>query len=251
MILYDEYIWGDKFKKYYENNKNIIFCNNRDINYVKSNVPLNSEIIITHNGDTPVECDLVYTYTSCKLWFGQNIFCKDKHVYALPIGLENDYIGGQPQRKLILNEKSFIEKTPSKLAYFNCNVNTHKPDRIPAFEYFKTKSWCTVKNPRPDYHAFCDETLDHYFVISPRGNGLDCHRSWESLYLNRYLVMKRYHGLEQLFEDLPVVFVDNWNEVTEELLQNKLIEFKNKLFNYEKLKFSYWIKFIEDKVKYL
>lgn len=245
MIQYDEYIWGDKFKEYFTGKSGFRYSNNPDVEFVKKTIPNDSTIIITHNGDTPVNCDLVGNFPNCKYWFGQNIMCVDDRVRPLPIGLENDYITGQPQRKLILLEKSKIETTPTKLAYLNCNVNTWKPDRQPAFDYFSKHSWTTVKTPIPNYHAFCEDIKDHHFSVSPRGNGLDCHRSWEILYLNRYPIMKRYRGLELLFADLPVVFVDDWNEVTESFLKNKLQEMKNTSYNMNKLKFSYWKQYIE------
>ena len=246
MIQYDEYIWGDKFKEYFTGKSGFNYSNNPDVEFVKRTIPNDATIIITHNGDTPVNCDLVGNFSNCKYWFGQNIMCVDDRVFPLPIGLENDYITGQPQRKLILQEKSRTENVPSRLVYLNCNVNTWKPDRQPAYDYFSRQSWATVRPPNhSNYHAFCDDIKDHHFVICPRGNGLDCHRSWEVLYLNRYPVMKRYHGLEKMFTDLPVVFVNDWNEVTEVFLRQKLEEMKYTQYNMEKLKFSYWKNYIE------
>jgi hypothetical protein len=39
---------------------------------------------------------------------------------------------------------------------------------------------------------------------------------------------------------LPVLNVDEWSDVTPELLQNTLREFKQRSFNYEKLTLKYW-----------
>ena len=176
--------------------------------------------------------------------------CDDPRVVPLPIGLENDYIGGQPLRKQILQEKSKEYKNPTKLIYLNCSINTCRVDRQPAYDYFQTKTWCTSKIPNhSNYYNFCDDVLDHHFMISPRGNGLDCHRSWEILYLNRYPVMKKYYGLQKLFEDLPVIFVDNWTDVTEEFLMKQLDIIKNTQYNYEKLKYSYWKSLIEKTIQ--
>ena len=48
-----------------------------------------------------------------------------------------------------------------------------------------------------------------------------------------------------MFTDLPVVFVNDWNEVTEVFLRQKLEEMKYTQYNMEKLKFSYWKNYIE------
>ena len=55
-------------------------------------------------------------------------------------------------------------------------------------------------------------------MICPIGNAIDCHRNWEVLYLRRVPVMKKNDYLEFLFRDFPVLFVDDYSEVTEDLL---------------------------------
>jgi len=84
------------------------------------------------------------------------------------------------------------------------------------------------------------------FVISPHGNGLDCHRTWEALVLGCIPIVKK-SKLDSLYTDLPVLIVDKWSDVNEQLLQNTFIEFKNKKFNYERLLLYYWVKLINDK----
>lgn len=249
IIDYTDYIWGDKFKVDFINKINVSFSNFPNIGHVKNTLSKTSPIIVTHNGDEPVTQELINTYSNCKYWFGQNIMCQDSRCIPLPIGLENDYISGQPERKHILNQKSKLTIKPTKLAYFNCSLSTCKYDREPAYNYFNNKSWCDVQLPYGNYYRFCDDILDHQFMISPRGNGLDCHRSWEILYLNRYPVMKKYYGLQKLFEDLPVVFVDNWTDVTEDFLIKQLDIIKNTQYNYEKLKYSFWKQLIEKTIK--
>ncbi|HEY4104140.1 MAG TPA: hypothetical protein VGM44_09620 [Polyangiaceae bacterium] len=56
------------------------------------------------------------------------------------------------------------------------------------------------------------------FVVSPHGNGLDCHRTWESLVLGNIVIVKR-SSLDPLYEGLPVVIVDDWREISEENLR--------------------------------
>jgi len=52
------------------------------------------------------------------------------------------------------------------------------------------------------------------FVVSPRGGGLDCHRTWESLALDNIVIVKR-SSVDALYEGLPVVMVDRWEDITE------------------------------------
>jgi hypothetical protein len=53
---------------------------------------------------------------------------------------------------------------------------------------------------------------EYPFVISAAGNGLDCHRTWELLYLGAIVITKT-SSLDRLFAGLPVVIVKDWCEV--------------------------------------
>lgn len=66
------------------------------------------------------------------------------------------------------------------------------------------------------------KTLSEYaFALSPFGHGLDCHRTWEIL-LMRTIPIVETSQLDPLFEQLPVVIVKNWQEITEENLEKWL-----------------------------
>lgn len=84
------------------------------------------------------------------------------------------------------------------------------------------------------------------FVISPHGNGLDCHRTWEALGLGCIPIVKT-SPLDPLFEDLPVLIVKSWSDVTQDLLNQTVQEYSSKQFNMEKLKLSYWVQIINSK----
>ncbi|HEX3851205.1 MAG TPA: hypothetical protein VHW01_09595 [Polyangiaceae bacterium] len=62
------------------------------------------------------------------------------------------------------------------------------------------------------------EKTRYAFVVSPHGNGLDCHRTWESLVLGNIVIVKR-SSLDPLYEGLPVVIVDDWLEITNDNLR--------------------------------
>lgn len=62
------------------------------------------------------------------------------------------------------------------------------------------------------------ERSRYAFVVSPHGHGLDCHRTWESLALGTIPIVKR-SSLDALYDDLPAVIVNDWNEITTENLK--------------------------------
>jgi hypothetical protein len=56
----------------------------------------------------------------------------------------------------------------------------------------------------------------------------------------------RKSELDSLYEDLPVLLVDDYSQINENLLLDTIKEFKNKKFRYEKLELEYWIKQINE-----
>lgn len=82
------------------------------------------------------------------------------------------------------------------------------------------------------------------FVLSPMGQGMDCHRTWEALMLGCIVIVKR-SPLDSLYNRLPVLIVDDWSDITETLLQKTIEEFKNTEFDYNRIELKYWV----DKIK--
>ena len=81
------------------------------------------------------------------------------------------------------------------------------------------------------------------FVFSPRGNGLDCLRTWEALYM-RAIPIVMTSPMDALFEGLPVIIVNDWDEITEEFLENKYAEMSKIQYSYDKLFAPYWVHLI-------
>jgi hypothetical protein len=88
------------------------------------------------------------------------------------------------------------------------------------------------------------EKTRYAFVVSPHGNGLDCHRTWESLVLGNIVIVKR-SSLDPLYEGLPVVIVEDWREITGENLRRWHAEHSGAFGRAdvtEKLTNAYWIR---------
>jgi len=93
------------------------------------------------------------------------------------------------------------------------------------------------------------------FWLSPRGGGLDCHRTWEALYLDIIPIVWN-SSLNVLFENLPVVIINDYKELNETFLYEKLNEIskkklsKKKVYQFEKLRNAYWRRLILDKSRH-
>ena len=83
------------------------------------------------------------------------------------------------------------------------------------------------------------EMMNYAFVFSPYGNGPDCHRHWEILCLGCIPIIRSF-GSDEMFDDLPVLIVKEWSDVTQPLLEETMEKFTHTKFNYEKLLLKYW-----------
>jgi len=78
------------------------------------------------------------------------------------------------------------------------------------------------------------------FVISPHGEGLDCHRTWESLALG-HIVLAPDSPLNPLFTNLPVVPLRSWREITPGNLQRWHSTYSGASETLEPLHSAYWV----------
>ena len=63
-------------------------------------------------------------------------------------------------------------------------------------------------------------------MICPEGTGIDCHRIYESMFLDAIPILKT-SNLNTFYKNLPVICVTDWDEITEEFL-NANFNFYNK-----------------------
>jgi len=95
--------------------------------------------------------------------------------------------------------------------------------------------------------AYYMELQNHRFLISPAGNGLDTHSTWEALLTGCIPIVPK-SALDRVFDDLPVWLVESWDEVTDENVKKKIEEFTapDKKYKWEKLFIHYWEKRIHE-----
>ena len=195
----------------------------------------NPFILISANQDRPLPDDnrKLLKIKNLATWFVQNIDCppSDK-VQPLPIGIPNTF---EPNGGFKVAET----KKRDIFVYVNFNISTNSKERQPCWDYFAKKEWTHLTSGR-SYQDYLEDLSRSVFTISPPGNGLDCYRTWEALYLKCYPIVLGT-TLNPLYEDLPVLVVNSWAEVTEEFLKKKKEEFDQREWSYEKAYSPYWL----------
>jgi hypothetical protein len=191
-------------------------------------------------------------------WFAQNTRMQGhKTIVQLPIGLDYHTISGNPthgwktegegylpkeQEDLLIQLRSqmnpFYERSPTIYVNFSL-VNDKFNQRNDALREIPNELLLMNQEFTKRSENWTN-TMNCAFVLSPFGMGMDCHRTWEALCLGAIPILKA-PDFREMFEDLPVLIVNEWTEVTRELLDNTLNEFKHKEFNYDKLMLQYWL----------
>jgi len=127
------------------------------------------------------------------------------------------------------------------------NSITHY-ERIRLFETLKDNKNIDFVNNRISFEEITDLYNKYNFVLSPRGNGLDCHRTWE-LFLAGAIVITKTSCLDDMFikHNLPVVILKDWDELNENI-ENKLKDWYKKYIGktsinniFPRLTFDYWL----------
>jgi hypothetical protein len=201
-------------------------------------------ILITHNSDCDIPGRWSFLLDEPKLlaWFGQNVMdASHPKLHPLPIGITNRYnFNGEASVYFsALKKAQMRQKYPKQvLAYWNMNIETSFAERKKSYEHFSNMSACLTLHHLVPFKNYVRNLLKSHFIVSPRGNGLDCHRSWEALYFGAIPIVK-HSGIDSLFEGLPVLIIEDWSQVSEELLIQTLSTLEPSIF-LEKLWFPYW-----------
>ena len=143
--------------------------------------------VYIHNSDKSFDEKHANALKSARVWqnikavYTQNINCNfSNKIKLLPIGLQNSmFYDGLFDNTLtltdVLRQTYFKKKT--KLFYVNVNCNTYP------YRYVVLKALHFPLGSRLAPTEYLLELAKHMFSLCIRGNGIDTHRFWESLYL--------------------------------------------------------------------
>lgn len=194
-------------------------------------------------------------------WFCQNIdLMMETHpkITPIPIGLDyhtlshNDrHVWGcrktpAEQEKDLLNTRKvhpplMSENRNVKMCMTNAVI--HNKSRLTFAKALENKAemFDYIRGNR----QYCWDKHQHYTcVLSPIGNGLDCHRTWEALVLNTVPIINS-PTLSRLCANLPVIVVDDWSKVTREFIMDQLQVIREQKYTNDKLTLRYWMTLIK------
>ena len=94
------------------------------------------------------------------------------------------------------------------------------------------------------------EIINIYYLH--KDTGLDCHRTWEAIMIGIIPIVKS-SSIDEIYNELPVLVIKDWNELSVKLLNNKFEEINKlrgeKMYNFERLYIKYWVNKMEKTMK--
>ena len=224
----------------------IIYSKPEYVSYLFDNLKFSPHkyILISHSSDYSIDYNYFSKKPECiKFWYAENGVYDHPSLIPIPIGVENTEtkfgsIYGQcgDINYLSANEEKFKNAERNNDTIFCAWRNVTNPMRSGVIDSFKKSRVKYYYVERLEYKEYCETISHHRFVASPPGNGIDCHKTWEILYMGSIPIVLKNRIYK--FYNLPILQVNAFDEVTPTVLKDFLE--LDKTYNMEELTMTYW-----------
>lgn len=179
----------------------------------------NPYILISHNEDMGLGEEMKFLADDSKVihWFAENLLFEHKKITPIPIGI---YSRVDDKKNVgIESIKKYADKKDKlNRIFYSFWVRTNFKKRIPILEEVKKITLADTLTEEEKEEILKEDYLKkisgYKFVISPPGNGLDCHRTWEVLYLKSIPIVEESVPTNYWKKlGIPLLVISNWSEL--------------------------------------
>lgn len=167
--------------------------------------------LLIHDGDIPPSIDLLSKYAKLvSSVYCVNVVEETKSIRALPIGLENAWLHTNGRMDLYIDDmelRPVNQRSRPVISSFHPETNPAVREKVAQQMAESRHGFDGVRWKLGEYRQELRSTL---FVISPPGNGVDCHRTWEAVALGAIPVVLRGSLAPSLIKDMPILVVDSY-----------------------------------------
>lgn len=193
----------------------VVFCKTDLLNVLFSELAeFDGELsLVTHLSDYSITESLFNQRPKCiKKWFAQNADYQHEDLIPVPIGIENHCgpsKGTCIDQLFVENElDDLMDYTKSNAIYVNfANTHPDRPNKRAALENNSRSDFAAQK----PYREYFRDLARRMYVASPRGNGIDCHRTWEALLVGSIPIVDRHFSYDTW--NIPAIQVDDWDNL--------------------------------------
>ena len=198
-------------------------------------------ILITHNSDHNVTKALFASRPPCvRHWFAQNALVEHPDLTPIPIGVERPHVSGGRTRPEVF--RAVASREPRTIRNLACLIHadwTNRWARMPVRWALSRRSWITCSQGGAPFAQYLEQVFQHRAVVSPPGNGVDCHRTWEALYLGVVPLVKAGPAMCYFARLLPIAIFDRLTMLTRRSVERS-IEQMSQRGSAQALRFSWW-----------
>jgi hypothetical protein len=200
-------------------------------------------VLITHHSDYSIDQQWFNLKPPCiKKWYAINTAYKHPDLITIPAGIWTSegraYYQDYHKIKWFKENKERLFNKEKSISRVYCNWGDTNPERKNVIKKLKVPY---LHQSGLSFKTYCEQMSEYKFVISPNGNGLDNHRTWEALYLGCIPIVIN-HYIYDGYPDLPIIRVNDYSELTQKMLNESL----EKTYTYNKMYSEYWEKTIKE-----
>lgn len=121
-----------------------------------------------------------------------------------------------------------------------CAINTttdqnRRPNSLNRTLFINNLKKNGIINSSLNHNNYFESLPNYKFVISPEGNGIDCHRHYESLIAGCIPIIEYNALIEEKYKNCPILYTKDYSEITEEYLLKKYEEMIDIDYDFSKL----------------
>jgi hypothetical protein len=207
-------------------------------------------IIVTHNSDHPIDEKILPFLDDNRIehLFCQNLLIQHIKCTPIPIGIANIQ---WPHGNIDIL-KNFINTNNNQKInklYVNLALDTNIKIRGTIFNQIKNKDFIYIENRRLNYNDYLEQLTKFKYILCIRGNGVDTHRLWETLYLGGIAIVDNNYNANMFSDKYKnIITINDFNNLTLNELETTKLNNNDKL-DYPTL--SYYDLLIKNKKKSL
>ena len=221
-------------------------------------------VLFTHNSDLNITDRegfavpfILERLPQLRHWYAQNVNTEHPMLSPIPIGIANPkWEHGNTNRFRKQIAANIFKSTKELMLYANFNVATNPTER----NYCLSQTGMKIETQYPaqycasSYKDFTKSTQEtylrdmaaSYFILSPNGVGIDCHKTWEAIYMKAVPIVTR-SVMADFFKEkvgIPLLIINDWSEFSSLKLTPELYYKILNHFDIETLNWDLFIKYL-------
>lgn len=169
-------------------------------------------------------------------------------IVPFPIGMSYQIVN---YKHLDMNQ--FLQNgSHSKLALLSIWPTTddkRRPTGKNRIRMLQTLASKNYHNQFEQYDGYIHKLKDYKFIFSPEGNGIDCHRHYESLFAGCIPIVEDSEHVRHKYGNMPILYTNDYSEITDSYLETKYTEMLDVVYDFTPLFLDFYDKETQKQIK--